>query len=75
MLLQELNDLKEGDQVAFNAAFRCLGQPERGTILTRKKCWMDDDLCVRFNFTVGDKEDFHYFNHAEVEFIENGIKE
>lgn len=75
MLLQELNDLKEGDHVVFNSALHYRVQPEKGTILTRKKCWMDDDLCVRFNFMVGDKEDFHYFNNNEVEFIETGIKE
>lgn len=73
MLLQEFNDLKEGDQVVYNGVD--YWKAPVGTILTRKKCWMDDDLSVRFNFNLGNNQDFHYFNHNEVEFIESGIKE
>jgi hypothetical protein len=69
MLLQELNDLKDGDQVVYISNDHSIGLPPIGTILTRSKNWMDDDLCVKFTFVIGDKKDFHYFNHEDVDFI------
>lgn len=77
MLLQELNDLKEGDQVVFNGnPPHVPGHPIAGTILTRSKNWMDDDMCVKFNYGSGHGLfECHYFSHNQVDFIETGIKE
>lgn len=66
MTLGELKDLKDGDQVVLKELYLGI---EAGTVLTRKKSWMDDDLCVMFTFDKGDKKDFHYFNSKQVDFI------
>lgn len=67
MTLDEMKDLKDGDVVVLNSVHLGI---EAGTILTRKKSWMDDDRCSMFTFDKGDKKDFHYFNHKQVDFIE-----
>jgi len=69
MLLQELNDLKDGDKVVFNGNLPDVpDHPVAGTILTRSKNWMDDDLCVKFIHGPG-VFDHHYFSHNQVDFI------
>ncbi|MNC27515.1 hypothetical protein D3C75_756870 [compost metagenome] len=64
MLQSEFEALKEGDKVAFNGDVDYFGI-QKGTVLTRKSKWLDDD--VTRAFTYGDSWDF--FGAYELELI------
>lgn len=68
MLQSELEALKTGDKVIYNDhhGWRTC---TKGTVLTRKEGWLDDDHSVRFNFTDNDINDFHFFTAEEVDLI------
>lgn len=72
MQLQEMRDLKQGDQVRFTGDEGPFGSwPPNGTIITRSKEWLDDGHSLSFTWidSNGDK-DYHFFTADEIEFIE-----
>lgn len=69
MLQSELEALKNGDKIVYNDSlgFRTC---EKGLVLTRDKCWLDDDSSVRFTFTTSNgSDDFHFFCAEELDLI------
>ena len=63
--------LENGDRVRFigvGSDRSASDLPPIGSILIRKKDWMDDEHCARFEYEHGD--DFHYFYPDEVEQLE-----
>lgn len=71
MELQQMNELKDGDKVVLSKGRRTFDDSlPAGTILTRKKTWLDDDLSVQFTYVnkAGDG-DFHFFTNDEIDFI------
>ena len=71
MNAQEFKELKDGDKVALTAARRLYGDTlPVGSVLTRSKDWLDDDLSVKFTYTKPDGvEDYHFFVCDEVELV------
>lgn len=71
MNIQEMNDLKDGDKVVLSKGRKTFdGSLPAGTILTRKKTWLDDDKSVQFTFVNSEGVvDFHFFKSDEIDFI------
>ena len=67
----DFKDLKNGDKVIFsNDSFNILGDlPPVGTVLTRKKNWLDDDHTIFFEYEVDGVSDGHFFGSFEVEVV------
>lgn len=69
MKAQEFNELKDGDKVVLTVA-RWQDSLPVGSVLTRSKDWLDDDLSVKFTYTKPDGvEDYHFFVCDEVELV------
>jgi hypothetical protein len=64
-------DLKEGDQVVYTGDEGPFSSwPTNGTIITRKKTWLDDDRGVSFTWINSNGHtDYHFFKADELEFI------
>lgn len=71
MEIQQMVDLKDGDQVVLNRSRRTFDNSlEAGTILTRKKVWLDDVTSMQFTYVNADgKPDYHFFESSEIDFI------
>lgn len=71
MTPQIFTGLVDGDRVKFigvGSDRSSTDLPPIGSILVRKKDWMDCEQCARFEYEHDD--DFHYFYPDEVELIE-----
>lgn len=69
MTPEQMLDLKDGDTVVLNKTRRLYEDVPAGTILTRKKEWLDDESCVKFTYTVNDHDEYHFFSADEIDFI------
>lgn len=69
MTPEQMLDLKDGDQVVLNQTRRLYEDVPAGTILTRKKEWLDDPQCVKFTYEVNGHEQYHFFTASEIDFI------
>lgn len=71
MNAQEFKKLKEGDKVVLTTTHLWAGDTlPVGSVLTRSKDWLDDELSVKFNYTKLDGfEDYHFFVCDEVELV------
>lgn len=69
MQTQEMLDLKDGDLVRYTGCDTSGSWPETGTIITRKKCWMDCGLSSLFTWTDHNGEDEHFFIAHDIDFI------
>lgn len=65
----EMIDLKDGDQVVYTGTNISDSWPATGTIITRKKCWMDCNLSSLFTWTDHNGEDEHFFIAHDIDFI------
>lgn len=73
----EFAELKDGSKVVFlGSKFSesvsgdaAEDLPPVGTILTRDSSWLDDGVCVQFNYEVDGLKDNHFFYAEEIDLI------
>jgi hypothetical protein len=71
MTPEQMLDLKNGDQLIYTGKNGGLGGwPPTGTVVTRKKEWLDDQTSVMCTWLdIDGSTDYHFFRSHEIEFI------
>lgn len=69
MTPEQMLELKDGDTVVLTKTRRLYEDVPAGTILTRKKEWLDDERCVKFTYTENGHEQYRFFKADEIDFI------